>query len=128
MKKITPLNILFINILVLFLVLLLYSYTNSDIKNITKEYIEYKSLSVNYKNSKNSFYRKQEVENKIKKILRQLRIKNAIIKKSGKKLNIQIKKISLSKKDKLLNKVFNEKFIIIKFKIEKNNFLLELGL
>ena len=128
MKKINAINILVLNIIILLIVFNFYKSSSSDIVSTKNYFIETQKVYTTYKNSKESLYVKKDVEKILRKIARNLNIKNINIVARGKKLIVNVENITLQKQDKFLNKVFNEKFIILKCQIEKNITKLELGL
>lgn len=128
MKKINSLTILLISIIIFLIIVNLYKYTNSNIENVKSEYLEIQKLSLGFTTSKKSLYTQRKAEQQLRNITRQLNIKNLSIVKKSKKLIVKVKKMSFYEQDKFLNKVLNEKFIILKLKIEKNELEIEIGI
>ena len=127
MKKINSITILLVSIIIFLVIVNLYKYTNTNVQNVKSEYLEIQKLSLGFATSKKSLYTKGKAEQQLRKITRQLNIKNLSIVKKNKKLVVKVNKISFYEQEKFLNKVLNEKFIILKLKIEKNELEIEIG-
>jgi len=128
MKRINSVTILVINIFLLLVVLNFYKNSVENIEESQKYLLEIQNVYSNYSQSKESLYKSKQVEKVLRKIIKQLNMKNVTIVKTGKKLLLKGENISLKKQDRLFNKILNEKFIILKSSIEKGSIMMEIGL
>jgi len=127
MKKINAMNILLFNIIVFVLLVILYLSTFSSINDAKNYLIETQSLYASYKNSKESLLVKKDVILHLKSISKKLNINNMKIEQKSKKVVIYFSSFDLKTQEKLLNEIFNERFIILKCKIGKNTTMIEIG-
>ena len=128
MKKLNALSILLVNIILLLIVLNFYK-NSSSVVDESRYYFENTNVIYStYKNSKSNLYVKNDASKVLNKILKQLKIKNVNIVKSTKSLKFTVKNLTLQKQEKLINKILNEKFKIIKCTVEKNIVTFEIGL
>jgi len=128
MKRINSVTILVINIFLLLIVLNFYKNSVVNIEESQKYLLEIQSVYSKYKQSKESLYKSTQAEKILRKIIKQLNMKNVTIVKTSKKLLLKGDNIPLKKQDRLFNKILNEKFIILKSTIEKGSIMMEIGL
>jgi len=128
MKKINSMIILFLSVFFLLLMIALYKYTNLGVIESQQYYLQVNDIYNSYKSSKNSLFMKKDVQWIVQKIINELDLNNLKVTHNDKKILLEIGNLSLQKQDKLLNKILNERFIILKLKVEKNHTMIELGL
>jgi len=128
MKKLDPLYVILLSIVVLIVSIILF---NSSIKKLNKSQDELKNISliaINYSNMKNDWNDKKNTIIKIDQIIRSLKIKRIDKKITKKKIKIKIEDVSSNNLDKFINKVLNKKLNILKLDITNNSISLEVGI
>ena len=128
MKKLDPLYVILLSIVVLIVSIILF---NSSIKKLNKSQDELKNISliaINYSNMKNDWNDKKNTIIKIDQIIRSLKIKRIDKKITNKKIKIKIEDVSSNNLDKFINKVLNKKLNILKLDITNNSINLEVGI
>jgi len=121
MKRINPLHIgLLLVVILLFLIVQLNS-TKSDLQDVSNEYASTKQLVSKLSSLKSIYGDKNKIKKALKKVLDQKSLKSANITEKSTKKGIALSSPSMSKKalDTLMSKILNGSYNVSKLKIKK---------
>ncbi|MEA3314816.1 MAG: hypothetical protein U9Q30_03020 [Campylobacterota bacterium] len=127
MKKINPVTLLLLLIMLFMVSALLLKKSNQELKDLTDELNNVKIISKEYSTLKRSWNDKKQTLKTLDKIIKDSKIKNLSKDVKNKKITINIPNSSLKKISKFSNKILNSNFIILKFKITKTSLYIEMG-
>jgi len=127
MKKLNPVTVLLVMIMLFMVSALLLKQSNQDLKNLTAQLNNVKVISKQYSILKKSWDNKKQTLESLDKIIKSSGIKNLSKEVKNKKITIDIPDSSLKQISKFSNKILNGNFIILKFKITKNSLYIEMG-
>ncbi|WP_044417267.1 hypothetical protein [Halarcobacter anaerophilus] len=130
MSRINPFYLITLFLLLFILSLFSLNKEKESLKNIENEKKELFKLSQEYKDYKNSWFDKKQIEQRVSRIIKSITFKDEKILTSQTKNIIKIKIESQNEKilEKFLKKVLNEKFIIKKLEVKKESMYFEIGI
>lgn len=128
MKRLNPLYILALIITILIITFVSLNNKKDEYDSLNKSVNKLEQKAKSYRNSKDTWFNKKRVENKIDKIINSsLFKKEKILKaKNGNLIKIKIESLNQKILDKFLNRVLNEKIILKKLEIKKTSIYFEL--
>lgn len=130
MSRINPFYLITLFLLLFILSLFSLNKEKESLKNIENEKKELYKLSQEYKDYKNSWFDKKQIEQRVSRIIKSITFKDEKILTSQTKNIIKIKIESQNEKilEKFLKRVLNEKFIIKKLEVKKESMYFEIGI
>ena len=128
MKKLDPLYIMLLSLVVLIVSIVLFNKSINSVKQTQDELISINNIALSYSQMKKDWGSSQHTIKTMDKIIASVGIKTIDKKITNKKIKIKIDKLSLKKIDKFINKILNEKLNILKLNISGTSLDLEVGM
>lgn len=127
MNKINPLFLLSATIVVTFIAF--YSYFQAQNKFVTsKQDLEsFGVIAKNYASLNSAYQDKKKILKRLETIIKKSNIKNANMTKGEKKITLKIDKANSTQIEKVVNKLLNEKFNIVKIQVNETSLFIEIG-
>ncbi len=130
MNKINPLYLIVLFIAFFIVSTVLLKDIQEDIEVGNKNKKEFFKLSSEYKEYKNSWFDKKEIEKRIDRIAKSINFRNEkiLVVQSGNIVKLKIESKNEKVLEKFLKRVLNEKFIIKKLSVDRSSIYVEVGL
>lgn len=127
MRLINPLMLLLLSITIFLISFKVLDQSNEALNTSMEELNKYSTLSSKYHTLNQNWTNSKDKQRKLDKIIRQAKIKNIQKIESSKDVILTITNEPVKKVDKLLNKILNSNFEIIKYSVSKEKVTLQLG-
>ncbi|MBD3840499.1 MAG: hypothetical protein IE909_01210 [Campylobacterales bacterium] len=127
MKKINPLTLILVSVLLFLVSIVSLQKVNNQYYNEKDQMKNFFTKAQEYVVLKNHWYNKNEIKEKLQKHLKSSGISKFFIGENSSKISVEIDSFTLDSIDKLLNKILNDKFSIYAIELNKSNVKLEIG-